>query len=268
MRRRLSESWRVLGACWSRRRCGRRLRQRRQRQTAAAARRAPTSTPRARASSTSSTGRATPTRRSSKGFEKETGCKVNDRLAGTSDEMFTKFRSGGGGQYDLASFSGDASLRAIKSGVGRAARHVEADELQRPRAAAPVADFNTAGRQALRPVVHVGRERPDLQRGQDQARRRTPGPRSTTRSTRARSRFRTTRSRSPTRRCSSSARRTRTRSTRRRSTRSRRKLKQQRPLVRKYWVLATDFEQPVQVGRRDDRRRLAADDERPQEGRA
>jgi putative spermidine/putrescine transport system substrate-binding protein len=52
-----------------------------------------------------------------KGFEKETGCKVNDTFAGTSDEMFTKFRSGGGGQYDLASFSGDASLRAIKSGT-------------------------------------------------------------------------------------------------------------------------------------------------------
>src|ERR671923_834358 len=51
-----------------------------------------------------------------RGFEKETGCKVNDTFAGTSDEMFTKFRSGGGGQYDLASFSGDASLRAIKSG--------------------------------------------------------------------------------------------------------------------------------------------------------
>jgi putative spermidine/putrescine transport system substrate-binding protein len=51
-----------------------------------------------------------------KGFEQETGCKVNDVFAGTSDEMFTKFRSGGGGQYDLASFSGDASLRAIKSG--------------------------------------------------------------------------------------------------------------------------------------------------------
>ena len=51
-----------------------------------------------------------------KGFEKQTGCKVNDTFAGTSDEMFTKFRSGGGGQYDLASFSGDASLRAIKSG--------------------------------------------------------------------------------------------------------------------------------------------------------
>jgi putative spermidine/putrescine transport system substrate-binding protein len=52
-----------------------------------------------------------------KGFEQETGCKVNDTFAGTSDEMFTKFRSGGGGQYDLASFSGDASVRAIKSGV-------------------------------------------------------------------------------------------------------------------------------------------------------
>src|SRR5207237_3381992 len=51
-----------------------------------------------------------------KGFQKETGCKVNDTFAGTSDEMFTKFRSGGGGQYDLASFSGDASLRASKSG--------------------------------------------------------------------------------------------------------------------------------------------------------
>jgi putative spermidine/putrescine transport system substrate-binding protein len=51
-----------------------------------------------------------------KGFEKQTGCKVNDVFAGSSNEMFTKFESGGGGQYDLASFSGDASLRAIKSG--------------------------------------------------------------------------------------------------------------------------------------------------------
>jgi putative spermidine/putrescine transport system substrate-binding protein len=50
-------------------------------------------------------------------FEKQTGCKVNSVYAGTSDEMFTKFRSGGGGQFDLASFSGDASVRAIKSGA-------------------------------------------------------------------------------------------------------------------------------------------------------
>jgi putative spermidine/putrescine transport system substrate-binding protein len=52
-----------------------------------------------------------------KAFQKQTGCKVNSVYAGTSDEMFTKFSSGGGGQYDLASFSGDASLRAIKSGA-------------------------------------------------------------------------------------------------------------------------------------------------------
>lgn len=52
-----------------------------------------------------------------KPFEAQTGCKVNTVNAGTSDEMFTKFRSGGGSQFDLASFSGDASLRAIKSGA-------------------------------------------------------------------------------------------------------------------------------------------------------
>jgi putative spermidine/putrescine transport system substrate-binding protein len=50
-------------------------------------------------------------------FTKDTGCKVNAVPAGTSDEMFTKFRSGGGGQYDLVSPSGDASLRLIKSGA-------------------------------------------------------------------------------------------------------------------------------------------------------
>ena len=52
-----------------------------------------------------------------KPFEQQTGCKVNDVPAGSSDEMFTKFRSGGGGQYDLASFSGDASVRAIRAGA-------------------------------------------------------------------------------------------------------------------------------------------------------
>ncbi len=50
-------------------------------------------------------------------FEKDTGCKVNDTYAGSSDEMYTKFRSGGGGQYDLVSPSGDASLRLSKSGA-------------------------------------------------------------------------------------------------------------------------------------------------------
>jgi putative spermidine/putrescine transport system substrate-binding protein len=52
-----------------------------------------------------------------KTFERQSGCQVNSVPAGTSDEMFTKFRSGGGGQYDLVSPSGDASLRLIKSGA-------------------------------------------------------------------------------------------------------------------------------------------------------
>jgi len=52
-----------------------------------------------------------------KAFQQQTGCKVNAVYAGTSDEMFTKFRSGGGGQFDLASFSGDASVRAMRSGA-------------------------------------------------------------------------------------------------------------------------------------------------------
>lgn len=52
-----------------------------------------------------------------KGFEQQTGCNVKSVPAGSSDEMFTKFTSGGGGQYDLVSPSGDASLRLIKSGA-------------------------------------------------------------------------------------------------------------------------------------------------------
>ena len=43
----------------------------------------------------------------------EAGCKVNAKYAGSSDEMVTLMRSGGGGQYDMVSASGDASLRLI-----------------------------------------------------------------------------------------------------------------------------------------------------------
>lgn len=52
-----------------------------------------------------------------KGFERQTGCQVKSVPAGSSDEMFTKFTANGGGQYDLVSPSGDASLRLIKSGA-------------------------------------------------------------------------------------------------------------------------------------------------------
>lgn len=52
-----------------------------------------------------------------KPFEKETGCIVNRKYAGSSDEMVTLMRQGGGGEYDLVSASGDASLRLIYGGT-------------------------------------------------------------------------------------------------------------------------------------------------------
>src|SRR3954471_24289394 len=51
-----------------------------------------------------------------KPFEKQTGCQVNAKYAGSSDEMVTLMRQGGGSQYDLVSASGDASQRLIRGG--------------------------------------------------------------------------------------------------------------------------------------------------------
>jgi putative spermidine/putrescine transport system substrate-binding protein len=51
-----------------------------------------------------------------KPFEQQSGCKVQAKYAGSSDEMVTLMRSGGGGRYDLVSASGDASLRLIYGG--------------------------------------------------------------------------------------------------------------------------------------------------------
>jgi putative spermidine/putrescine transport system substrate-binding protein len=49
-------------------------------------------------------------------FEKDTGCKVTAKYAGSSDEMVALMAGGGGGQYDMVSASGDADLRLIYSG--------------------------------------------------------------------------------------------------------------------------------------------------------
>jgi putative spermidine/putrescine transport system substrate-binding protein len=49
-------------------------------------------------------------------FQQQTGCQVHSKYAGSSDEMVTLMRQGGGSQYDLVSASGDASLRLIKGG--------------------------------------------------------------------------------------------------------------------------------------------------------
>ncbi|MDE3007569.1 MAG: ABC transporter substrate-binding protein [Acidobacteriota bacterium] len=51
-----------------------------------------------------------------KPFEKATGCQVTTKYAGSSGEMVSLMANGGGGQYDLVSASGDADLRLIYGG--------------------------------------------------------------------------------------------------------------------------------------------------------
>jgi putative spermidine/putrescine transport system substrate-binding protein len=51
-----------------------------------------------------------------KPFEQQTGCQVNAKYAGSSSEMVSLMANGGGGQYDLVSASGDADLRLIYAG--------------------------------------------------------------------------------------------------------------------------------------------------------
>ncbi len=52
-----------------------------------------------------------------KPFEKQTGCTVNAKYAGSSSEMVSLMANGGGGQWDLVSASGDADLRLIYGGA-------------------------------------------------------------------------------------------------------------------------------------------------------
>jgi putative spermidine/putrescine transport system substrate-binding protein len=51
------------------------------------------------------------------GYEAKTGCKVNVKTAGTSDEMVSLMTQGG---YDLVTASGDASIRLIRGGTVQA----------------------------------------------------------------------------------------------------------------------------------------------------
>jgi putative spermidine/putrescine transport system substrate-binding protein len=51
-----------------------------------------------------------------KPFEQQTGCQVNAKYAGSSNEMVSLMKDGGGGQYDMVSASGDADLRLIYGG--------------------------------------------------------------------------------------------------------------------------------------------------------
>ena len=51
-----------------------------------------------------------------KPFEQQTGCTINAKYAGSSDEMVSLMKNGGGGQYDMVSSSGDADLRILYAG--------------------------------------------------------------------------------------------------------------------------------------------------------
>jgi len=54
-----------------------------------------------------------------KPFEQQTGCKIKRKDAGSSNQMVALMRTGGGGgggEYDMVSASGDASLRLIAGG--------------------------------------------------------------------------------------------------------------------------------------------------------
>ncbi|WP_416673836.1 ABC transporter substrate-binding protein [Egbenema bharatensis] len=52
-------------------------------------------------------------------FTAQTGCTVKATYAGSSDEMFAKFRTGGGRTYDIISASGDITERLYKAGLVR-----------------------------------------------------------------------------------------------------------------------------------------------------
>ena len=54
-----------------------------------------------------------------KPFQQQTGCQVNAKYANTSDEMVSLMKNGGGGQYDMVSSSGDADLRILYAGDAR-----------------------------------------------------------------------------------------------------------------------------------------------------
>src|SRR4029077_12449026 len=54
-------------------------------------------------------------------FEKQTGCKVNAKVAGTSDEMVSLMNGGG---FDLVTASGDATMRRI---AGKTVQEINTD---------------------------------------------------------------------------------------------------------------------------------------------
>ena len=176
-------------------------------------------------------------------------------------------RSGGGGQYDMVSASGDASLRLIygeRRAAGRRSNWSRSWKNFFPPFKSP--PHNTVDGKHYGISLQSG---PNtlLYNTQGVSRRRRAGRRSTARSTRARSPSRTTRSRSPTRRSTCSKTQpslgikdpyelNKTQFDAASSL-----LKKQRPLIKKYWALASDEIELFKNGDVVDRRRLAVPDD-------
>ena len=192
-----------------------------------------------------------------KPFEQQTGCKIHRKDAGTSNQMVALMRTGGGGgggQYDLVSASGDASLRLIYG-----------DDV------APVNIEPHPGLEGLPPVLQVARAQHgqaasttaiSLQWGPNtliyNTKKVKPAPTSWASSTAevqgARSASRTTRSRSPTRRCTCEDEADRSgikdpyELTKAQFDAAVTLLKQQKPLVKRYWNYASDEIQDFKNG--------------------
>ena len=75
-------------------------------------------------------------------FEKQTGCKVNAKVAGTSDEMVSLMNGGG---FDLVTASGDATMRLI---AGKTVQEINTDLIPSFKTVDPrlqSAPWNTVG---------------------------------------------------------------------------------------------------------------------------
>ena len=104
-------------------------------------------------------------------FEKKTGCKVNVKTAGTSDEMVALMNEGG---FDLVTASGDASTRLIR---GKKLQPINVNLIPSYKNIDPAAAEGALAlreQHPLRRAVPVGLERADVQHQGLQATSRRP----------------------------------------------------------------------------------------------
>jgi putative spermidine/putrescine transport system substrate-binding protein len=80
-----------------------------------------------------------------KPFEQQSGCQVHATYAGTSDQMVTLMKNGGNGQYDMVSSSGDADLRIIYAGDAHPVNMALIPEVKDFFPAFQAPAFNTVG---------------------------------------------------------------------------------------------------------------------------